>query len=65
MRTLAIVVVGGLLVLGGCARGPKGNCRCVKTECAHSGGQAGIKILKKGDAQKSSGNAGIVIKRKK
>ncbi|MBN1783424.1 MAG: hypothetical protein JW812_00465 [Alphaproteobacteria bacterium] len=62
---LALIVMGGLLVMGGCARGPKGNCHCMKTSCTHEGGAAGIKILKKGDAQKSAGNAGIVIKRKK
>ncbi|MHA1541151.1 MAG: hypothetical protein ACTSXL_00265 [Alphaproteobacteria bacterium] len=75
MKKLLFVAVAGVLALSGCSKSSGGqNCRCAKLECDHQGGagikiikgstgKAGIKILKK-DQANNAGKAGIKIKKK-
>ncbi len=61
MKKLAFIVIGGLLVVGGCSSNRGSKCKCIKKQCDQSG-SAGIEIIKK--SKKNAGSAGIVIAKK-
>ncbi|MBN2675933.1 MAG: hypothetical protein JXR30_01635 [Alphaproteobacteria bacterium] len=62
MKKLSLILVGAVLVLGGCSSSnSEKNCTCTKMQCNH-GGTAGIKIKNK--KKMRNGNAGVRIENK-